>query len=117
MASYREAWMPDSMHGSRARHEVIDVSPEHSMNMQLAVAMGIPKAAMSLYWSKFFDCPERDIGNELMQEAMTNDSEGLLVAEAGTVFTEQSQCRFKIGKAISEKAETRSNGFLQGPSY
>ena len=85
--------------------------------MQLAVAMGIPKAAMSLDWSKFFDSLGRDIGNELMQEAMTDDSEGLLVAEAERVFTEQSQCRFKIDKAISEKAETRSNGFLQGPSY
>ena len=45
---------------------------------------------------------------------MTDDSEGLLAAEAERVLTEQSQCRFKIGKAISEKVETRSNGVLAG---
>ena len=74
--------MPDNMHGSRARHEVIDVSLEHSMFMQLAVAMGIPKAEMSLDWSRCFDSLERDTGNQWMQEAMTNDNECVLVAEA-----------------------------------
>ena len=44
-------------------------------------------------------------------------SEGLLTVDAERIFTEQSQCRFKIVRAISEEAEVRINGFLQGPSY
>jgi hypothetical protein len=117
MTDWRELSLPDSMHGARKDHETADVSLEHSLNMQLAVAKGIPKTAISLDWSKFFDSLERDVGNELMQEMMTDDSEALLVVEAERVFTEQAQRRFKIGRAVSTESQTRGNGFLQGPNY
>ena len=117
MAPWRDRWLPDSMHGAREDHETADVSLEHSLNMQLAVAKGIPKAAISLDWAKFFDSLERDVGNELMQEMMTDDSEALLVVEAEWEFTEQAQTRFKVGRAVSAESQTRANGFLQGPNY
>ena len=117
MTAWRDLWLPDSMHGARKDHETADVSVEHSLNMQLAVAKGIPKAAISLDWAKFFDSLERDVGNELMQEMMTDDSEALLVVEAERKFTEQAQTRFKVGRAVSAESQTRANGFLQGPNY
>ena len=74
------------------------------MFMQLDVAMGIPKAAMSLDWSKFFDSLGRDTGNELMQESMTDDSEGLLIVAAERIYSPSSR------SADSKSAERSRKG-------
>ena len=71
--------------------------------MQLAVSMGIPKAAMSLDWSKMFDSLERDVDNDMMQEAMTDDSEALLVVEAERIFTDNRSAGSKVAERFRKK--------------
>ena len=109
--------MSSSMHGARIGHEVLDVSVEHVMQMEVAVKTPVKMAAISIDWKGFFDSLEKIIGNELKQKRMTQDSVAILTLKAEQSFTEKARNRFKVGKALEPEGKTRTNGFNQGPNY
>lgn len=109
--------MSSSMHGARIGHEVLDVSVEHVMQMEVAVKTPVKMAAISIDWKGFFDSLEKIIGNELKQKRMTQDSVAILTLKAEQSFTEKARNRFKVGKALEPEGKTRTNGFNRGPNY
>ena len=119
MTEWREQWLPQSMAGGRPNKEASDVTLEHALAMELAVMQNRSVGAMALDWAKFFDSINRDIGDALMKELMTQDSsvQANNYVSAESRFGRQARYRFKIGKATTAVSKTRGGGHFQGPSY
>ena len=92
MANWREQWLPQSMHGARAKHETSDASYERS---------------------KFFDLFPHELCFQILKAL--GAPEPVLIAER--TFYSQFQCLYKANGAISSHPSGRTNGFIQGCSF
>ena len=75
------------------------------------------QATVSLDWSKFFDSIQRQTAFAIMKQMMAPGSYDMRYLEAEERFVNAAKFRFKVGKAVSERAQSRTNGFGQGPVF
>lgn len=61
MSTWRESWLPDSMHGARKQHEPNDVAHELQLFLEQSKITGDHVAGISLDRRRFFDMLPRQI--------------------------------------------------------
>ena len=113
MAHWREQWLPQSMHGARAKHETSDVSYELQLLLEHAKFTNSHVVGIALDRSKFFDLLPHELCFQILKAL--GAPEPVLIAER--TFYSQFQCLYKANGAISSHPSGRTNGFIQGCSF
>lgn len=113
MATWRNTWMPCTMHGARQGHETSDVSFELQLLLENA---GISKRAISgisLDRKKFFDLLPHDLCFQILNALGAPQS----IINAERAFYKQLCAIYKANQAFTQNVSHCTSGFIQGCSF